>query len=52
MILVLNTLDASMPSIYLALQQNYVVTTGWEGKKFVGIDIQRDYTKRTCRLHG
>jgi hypothetical protein len=36
--------------LLLALQQNYTVTTDWEGTKFAGIDLQWDYTKRTCRL--
>ncbi len=33
-----------------ALNESYNVTTDWEGKKFAGIDIKWDYTKRTCRL--
>ena len=33
-----------------ALKQSYNVTTDWEGKKFAGIDLKWDYTKRTCRL--
>ena len=33
-----------------SLQQHYKVTTDWTGSKFAGIDIDWDYTKRTCRL--
>ena len=33
-----------------ALQENYKVTTDWDGKKFAGIDLKWDYNKRTCRL--
>jgi hypothetical protein len=33
-----------------ALQEDYTVTTDWEGKKFAGIDLAWDYHKRTCRL--
>jgi hypothetical protein len=30
------------------LQAHYEVTTDWEGTKFAGIDLQWDYTTRTC----
>jgi hypothetical protein len=33
-----------------ALQEDYKVTTDWTGSKFAGIDLNWDYTKRTCRL--
>ncbi len=33
-----------------ALRESYNVTTDWDGKKFAGIDITWDYTKRSCRL--
>jgi hypothetical protein len=36
--------------LYTALTQHYTVTTDWTGSKFAGIDIEWDYTKRTCRL--
>ena len=33
-----------------ALQNHYKVTTDWNGAKFAGIDLEWDYTARTCRL--
>ena len=33
-----------------ALQENYEVTTDWEGKNFGGINFQWDYNKHTCHL--
>jgi len=35
--------------LHATLQTHYDVTTDWEGVKFAGIDLQWDYTKRTCR---
>jgi hypothetical protein len=35
--------------LHATLQAHYDVTTDWEGVKFAGIDLQWDYTKRTCR---
>ena len=32
------------------LRQHYEVTTDWDGKKYIGMDLEWDYTKRTCRL--
>ena len=34
--------------LHATLQAHYEVTTDWEGIKFAGIDLQWDYTKRTC----
>jgi hypothetical protein len=31
-----------------ALQENYKVTTDWEGTKFAGIDLKWDYNKNIC----
>ena len=36
--------------LILALQEDYAVTTDWEGKKFSGINLAWDYHKQTCRL--
>jgi hypothetical protein len=33
-----------------ALQEDYKVTTDWTGSKFAGINLNWDYTNRTCRL--
>ena len=33
-----------------SIEKFYNVTVDWEGKKFVGLDLKWDYTKRTCRL--
>ncbi len=35
--------------LHTTLQAHYEVTTDWEGTKFAGIDLNWDYTKRTCR---
>ena len=32
------------------LQEHYIVTTDWEGKKYSGIDIEWIYKSRTCQL--
>ena len=32
-----------------ALRANYTITTDWTGKRYVSIDINWDYNKRTCR---
>ena len=32
------------------LQEQYTVTTDWEGNKYSGIDLEWDYKSRTCRL--
>jgi hypothetical protein len=32
------------------LQEHYTITEDWAGTKYAGIDLQWDYTRRTCRL--
>ena len=31
------------------LKQYHNITRDWEGKKYAGIDLKRDYNKQTCR---
>jgi hypothetical protein len=34
--------------LLLALRSHYDITVDWTGNKFSGINIKRDYNKRTC----